>query len=389
MKPAYKRAALGAIVALGMLGVVPGVTFAAAPACGDTIMSNVTLHADLDCSSATSDGITFGKKGLTLNLNGYTIWGPDGDDNYSGINTNNKKNPTVKNGTLDGWDTAVYGYASIGGAYKNLKIKDTAGDETYDEGVYVYYGANNVVDNNTCWDIGYCVDVEYGGGNWVTNNTANDGYDSFYSYYEQDDHFSGNTAMGYSDDGFYDYASGNATYNGNTADADGNGGSIGFYMYCDSYAGITFKNNSATDNSSYGIEIYECYDDYGYDNFQDSIISGNVSNDNGGYGFYDYYSLQAHYLNNTAKRNGGYGFYMDYPGGQIFNGNVANKNGSDGVFFDDMGYGYYGNPKSVSNNTANGNSGYGIVADYGVPNASGNRAHNNSSSPQCWNVLCN
>jgi hypothetical protein len=195
--------------------------------------------------------------------------------------------------------------------------------------------------------------------------------------------------MGYTDEGFYDYESGNATYTGNTADADGNGGTIGFYMECDGYAGITFKNNSATDNSSYGIEIYECYDDYAYDNFADSIVSGNVSNDNSGYGFYDYYSLQAHYLNNTAKRNGGYGFYMDYPGGQIFNGNVANKNGSDGVFFDDMGYGYYGNPKSVSNNTANGNSGYGIVADYGVPNASGNVAHNNSSSPQCWNVLCN
>ena len=53
-----------------------------------------------------------------------------------------------------------------------------------------------------------------------------------------------------------------------------------------------------------------------------------------------------------------------------------------------MGYGYYGNPKTVSNNTANHNGSYGIYADYGAQ-GSGNSAHNNSNSPQCWNVACN
>jgi parallel beta-helix repeat protein len=390
MKPAYKRAALGAVVAMAMLGVVPGVAFAAQPSCGDTIMTNVTLTADLDCSGYGGNGITFGKKGLTLNLNGHTIWGTDGDDSNYGVYTNYKKNVTVKNGTLDGWGNAVYADSTVGGTYKNLKLRDTANDEPLDEGIYIYEGANNLVTNNNSDGVGYGIDVEYSAGNWITNNTVKNAYDGVYLYYEQSDHVSGNTAMGYSDVGFNDYESGDNVYNNNHADADGDGGGYGFYLECDGYGWVTVTNNTATDNSSYGFEIYECYDDYAYNSFQNSVISGNVSNDNSGYGFYDYYSLQAKYTNNTAKRNGSYGFYLDYPGGLTVTGNVANDNDSDGIYMDDMGYGNYGNPKVVSNNTANGNTGYGIYADYGVANASGNQAHNNSNAPDdCWNIACN
>ncbi len=137
MNPKFRRAAFGVALALSMLGVVPSVAFAAQPSCGDTIMTNVTLTADLDCSAHTGDGITFGKKGLTLNLNGYTIWGPDGEDDYRGVYTNAKKNVTVKNGTLDGWDTAVSVVNTVGGTFKKLTILDTAFDEDYDVGIYV------------------------------------------------------------------------------------------------------------------------------------------------------------------------------------------------------------------------------------------------------------
>lgn len=390
MKPRYRRAALSIVVALGMMSVVPSVAFAANPACGDTIYTNVTLTADLDCSGFDGTGITIGKKGLTLNLNGHTIWGTDGDDNNYGVYTNYKKNVTVKNGTLDGWDTAVYAENTVGGTFKNLKLRDTANDETYDEGIYIYQGANNLVTNNNAAGVGYGIDVEYSAGNWITNNTVNSGYESFYFYYEQSDHISGNHADGYSDYGFYDYDSGDQTYTNNHADADSDGGSYGFYLECDEYGWITVKNNTATDNSSYGFYIYECFDYYAYGSFRSSIISGNVSNDNGGYGFYDYYSLQAKYTNNTAKRNGSYGFYFDYPGGYTITGNVANNNDSDGIYMTDMGYGNYGNPKVVSKNTTNGNDGYGIYAEYGVANASGNKAKNNATSPDdCWNIACN
>jgi parallel beta-helix repeat protein len=388
MKPAYRRAAIAVMVALGMLSVVPGVAFAAVPACGTTIMSNVTLTGDMDCSAYDGDAITFGKKNITLNLNGHTIWGPVGSDGDNGVYTNNKKNVTVKNGTIAHYDYAVYAYATVGGTFKNLTIDGDG--ETYDEGIFVEYGANNLITNNTIDEVGYGIDVEYSAGNWITNNTVTDAYDAFYAYYEQGDHFSGNRAIGYSDYGFYDYASGDQTYTGNRADADGDGGSTGFYMECAEYGWVTMKNNFATDNSSEGFYIYECYDYYSYSSFTPSVISGNTANDNGGDGFYDYYSLQAKYMNNTAKRNGGDGFYMDYPGGITFTGNIANWNDGDGVEFDDMGYGSYGNPKVVSSNKANNNGDYGIVADYGIGNASGNVAMNNGTSPDdCWNIACN
>ena len=390
MKPAYTRAVLGSVLALGMLGVVPGVAFAANPTCGTTIMQDTTLTADMDCSGYNGDGIIFGKKGLTLNLNGHTIWGTDGDDDNNGVWTNYKKNVTVKNGTLDGWGNAVYAENTVNGTFKNLKLRDTANDEPYDEGIYVYEGGNNLVTNNNSDGVGYAIDVEYSSHNWVTNNVAKNGYESFYASYEQSDHITGNKAIGYSDYGFYDYESGDQVYNNNQADPDGDGGSYGFYLECDEYGWITVTNNWTTGNTSYGIYIYECYDYYAYSSFQSSVISGNVSNDNPGYGFYDYYSLQAKWTNNTAKRNGSYGFYLDYPGGYVINGNVANKNGNEGIYLTDMGYGSYGNPKSVSNNTANGNDGYGIYADYGVGNGTGNSASNNSTSPDdCWNIDCN
>ena len=380
------------MVALGMLSAVPGVAFAAVPACGTTIMVNTTLTGDMDCSGYNGDGIIFGKKGLTLNLNGYTIWGTDGDDNNSGVYTNYKKNVTVKNGWLDGWDTGVYAENTVGGTFKNLKVRDTANDEVYDEGIYVYEGANNLVTNNNTDGIGYGIDVEYGGGNWITNNTVNNSYEAFYIYVEHNDHFTGNTAMGYTDIGFYDYESGGNVYTNNHADADGDGGGYGFDIECDEYGWVTMKNNFATDNGEYGFYIYECYDYYAgiSGDTQQSLIQGNVSNDNSGYGFYDYYSLQIKYINNTAKRNGDYGFYFDYPGGYTVTGNVANWNDDDGIYMTDMGYGFYGNPKVVSNNTTNNNGSYGIYADYGVANASGNVALNNGTSPDdCWNIACN
>jgi parallel beta-helix repeat protein len=388
MKPAYKRAALALMVALGMLSVVPGVAFAANPACGTTIMSNVTLTSDMDCSASGTDGLIFGKKGLTINLNGYTLWGPDGDDDYDGIDTDGKKNVTVKNGTIARWGYAVYVYATVGGTFKNLTIIGDA--ETHEEGIYVYYGANNLVTNNTVDDVGYGIDVEYSAGNWITNNTVTDAYDAFYGYLGQGDRFIGNRAIGYSDTGFYDEYGANNTYNNNRADPDGDGGGYGFYFYCYEYGWVTAKNNWTANNSDDGFYIYECYDYYSYSSFQASVISGNTSVDNDDNGFYDYYSLQAKYMNNTANRNGDDGFYFDYPGGLTVTGNTANRNDSDGMEFYDMGYGNYGNPKVVSNNTTNRNGDYGILADYGIGNATGNKARNNGTSPDdCWNVPCN
>jgi parallel beta-helix repeat protein len=354
-------------------------------------MNNVTLTSDLDCSSSGGHGLVFGKGGLTINLNGHALIGPAGDDTYYGVYTDGRKNVTVKNGTLANWGYGLYSYYTVGGTYKNLTINGDS--QAYEEGVFIYYGADNLVNNVTINDVGYGIDVEYSGGNWVTNNTVNDGYESFYVSEENGSHFSGNHANGYSNYGFYEYESSRNVWTNNHANAMGQGGSIGFYMECDEYGWVTLLNNTSTGNSSYGFEVYECWDYYaGYGGIHGSLISGNTANDNTGGGFYDYYSLQATYTNNTAKRNAWDGFYMDYPGGMTFKGNVANRNDGSGIYFDDTDDygGFYGRPKTVKNNTAKRNDDYGIYSDAGIGGATGNVARYNGNAPDnCYNISCN
>jgi len=389
----FSRVALGGLVAMGMLAAVPGAAFAANPSCGDVLVASRTLSGDLDCSAYAGDALILGKKGITLNLNGYTIWGPAGDDSYDGVYSS-FKNVTVKNGTISGYGYGVYFYAVTGGTIKNLTILgDLDGD---DEGIYVYYGAGNTIHNNDVSGNQYGIDVEYAADNWITNNNVwgdanGDPYDAFYLYYETGDHISGNTAADYTNTGFYDYASGHQTYTGNSADGSANDSTFGFYLYCYEYGWVHLYSNWATNNGDAGFYTYECYDYYSPYEGDRSIIQGNraLDNDDDADGFYDYYTINALWDGNIAKRNGDNGFYLDYPGYVVFKNNVANRNNDDGIDVEDN-YGAIYNFKKFANNTANRNGDYGINGAYGISNASGNVAHDNGEAPDnCWNVDCN
>ena len=61
-------ALVGAIFALA-----PGAAQAADPACGDTITTDTTLHADL--VNCPGDGLVIGANNITLNLNGHRSTG--------------------------------------------------------------------------------------------------------------------------------------------------------------------------------------------------------------------------------------------------------------------------------------------------------------------------
>jgi parallel beta-helix repeat protein len=119
-----------------------------------------------------------------------------------------------------------------------------------------------------------------------------------------------------------------------------------------------------------------------------SLFQGNVSNDNDDYGFYDDESYYSNWKGNIAKRNGDEGFYMYYPSFITFTGNTANRNGGDGIYAEGN-YSWY-NFAKFANNKANYNDDYGIEADYGISNASGNVARYNGNAPDnCYNVDCN
>jgi parallel beta-helix repeat protein len=390
MNPAYRRAALAVTIALGMLSVVPGVAFAAQPSCGDTLMANTTLTADLDCSAYAGTALYMGKKGITLNLNGHTIWGWTGDDSYDGVDTNDKKHTTIKNGTIADFDIAVYLNQSVGGTVKNLTL-DGSGTDTNDYGVYVYYGTSNTINNLDIDAFDEGIDMYGSAHNWVTNNHITNSSYGIYTEYESLDTFVNNYAE-YDYAGFYEDYGGGQTWKNNVANGDELTGDYGFYFDCDEYGIITATGNETWGNDDgYGFYFYYCYDYYN-SSTPPSIIKNNYSHDNvdGTYGFYDYYSIRAVWENNVSKRNDSYGFYMDYPGYVVFRWNIANRNGDDGIYATDNYGSGYGNFASFVGNKANYNEDYGIDADYGITNASGNTAKGNGNAPDnCYNVDCN
>ena len=387
MKSSYKRVALGFVVALGMLGVVPGVAFAANPNCGTTIMVNTTLHADMDCTASGTDGIIFGKKGLTLNLNGHTIWGPTGSDTHNGVNTNEKKHVTVKNGTISDFYYGVYANESVGGTFKNLTIVGDT-DDSDPLGIYVSYGANNTLNKIHTSDF-YVAIYLYGAvNNWVTNNNTVGAEYGIYTEYDSQDHFVNNYAE--ATYAYYEDYGGGQTWTNNVANGANDGGIYGFYFDCDEYGQLWASGNEAHDFADYGFYVYYCYD-WTNPAANPSAVKNNSAHDNAGDsadGFYDEESLYATWTNNVAKNNETYGFDMESSGQEVFNSNVANHNGSDGIYTDTYSTSY--NFASFANNKANNNDGYGIDGDYAIPNASGNTAHGNGTAPDdCFNVDCN
>ena len=381
----FGRTVLGGMVALGLLAAVPAAVFAAQPSCGDTLTSNTTLTADLDCSGYSGTALTLGAKGITLDLGGHTLWGPTGgQDNLTGVDTGGYNKVTVKHGTIANFTYAVYEDGSLDSTFKKLTITGDPADSD-DYGFDMSYGVGNTITSNHISGVYYGLYLYGGADTTVSSNHITDAGYAMYAEYESDDHFTGNYAE-YSYAGFYDDYGSHQTYKGNTANGGPGSGSYGFYLDCDDYGWVHFTNNVSKGNSSYGVYTYYCYDDTSP--MDGSVITGNVSHNNGSYGFYDYYSHGTTWTYNTAKHNASDGFYLDYPGKVVFQHNVASANDGSGIdVTDNYGTGY-GNFKSLSYNKANNNGDYGMYASYGVPNTTGNVATGNSSQ-DCFNIRCN
>ena len=378
----FRHAVLGGMVAFGLLAAVPAAVFAAQPACGDTLTSNTTLTADLDCSAYAGNALTMGHNSVVLDLNGHTIWGFTGADSYYAVYTNSYNHTVVKNGTLANDSYGVYIYHSNDTLVKNVETYGETADPS-SSGVGNDYGSGNRVIGLNSHDVYYGYWSEDAANSQLLNSTISAAYYGVYTEYDSHDRFQGNTIKN-SVYGFYDDYSGNNRYISNTAK---NNSAEGFYLDCDTYGVVTLMNNVAMNNGDEGFYLYYCYQTNGYAPGSGSTISGNTASGNSSYGFFDEYSINAVWTGNTATNNDSEGFYMEYPGGDMMTGNKANGNSSDGFYFyDNYSSGYY-NLYKFSNNTANNNDSYGFDADYGVP-GKGNTAHGNSSG-NCYNVRCN
>jgi len=231
-----------AFLAVPAVALVLAVSAAGSPtvvqsvSCGDTVTQNVKLTADLHCS--TTDGLDIGANHVTIDLGGHTIYGASP---YNGVADNGYPYATIKNGSIDGFENAVYLHTASHGTITDIVARndpgvaisvDTSSPFTavskstvvaygY-EGVYlqtdgssltkstvaagsnpaglgvVVWGSGNTVSANTISASARAgILVQYGGGNQVTKNRVEGaGNDGIRLYDTQGALLSGNDVIG-------------------------------------------------------------------------------------------------------------------------------------------------------------------------------------------------
>ena len=110
---------------------------AAQPTCGQTLTTNTTLTADLDCSGYGGTALYMGANSIVLNLNGHTIWGPTGNEGQYGVYTDGYNRTTIKNGSINHYYIGAYLNGSNRTLVQNVEM---AGENADDYGVYIDYG---------------------------------------------------------------------------------------------------------------------------------------------------------------------------------------------------------------------------------------------------------
>ncbi len=264
--------ALAACIAAGALLALPVAAQAANPACGSTITHDVKLTADMDCSASNTTGLEIGKAGLTVDLNGHSLIGPDALTVYTGIDdTAGYDRLTIKNGSVRGYGENVYIEYSTGSRILHVHAGSTS--------AYSYYG----------------IDLEYSANTVVDHSTAAIGYASGSAFYLYEN--TGVTlknskvaAMPSSATGVYDYESSSKIVN-----VKANGGDYGFDI--DYPLGSVIKDSTANGNN-YGFYVSDNFPTVIYQ----ATLSDNKANNNNAYGFYA--DLPAKGSGNRATGNG-------------------------------------------------------------------------------------
>jgi nitrous oxidase accessory protein NosD len=100
---------------------------ASSPSCGQVITQNVILTSNLNC--ADSDGLIVSASDIFIDLNGYTISGPDVDSQEKtsskvGIMVPNANNVVIKDGTIQGFRAGIIMTGSQNVELNNIVSKD-------------------------------------------------------------------------------------------------------------------------------------------------------------------------------------------------------------------------------------------------------------------------
>jgi hypothetical protein len=115
------RRCFALLVAVAAVFVAPSTASAAGPACGDVVVTDVVLEADLvGCST----GIVVGADNITVDLNGHTI---DGQSTLTGVGVEavGRSGVRVVNGRIRSFGLGVFLLDTTESAVRQLVVRDT------------------------------------------------------------------------------------------------------------------------------------------------------------------------------------------------------------------------------------------------------------------------
>ncbi|MGH9178246.1 MAG: right-handed parallel beta-helix repeat-containing protein, partial [Acidimicrobiales bacterium] len=120
------------------------------PECGSVITKNTILTADI--GPCDTDGIVIGRDNIRLNLNGYRIFGTEGQNSTVGIRLFGRSGVTItgggRAGSVSGFDAGV---AIIGGGHnvvEKLSVHDNDGFDIYGDGIASFFSSFNQIRDN-------------------------------------------------------------------------------------------------------------------------------------------------------------------------------------------------------------------------------------------------
>lgn len=118
--------------------------------CGDTITTDTTLATDVGPCPSTA--IILGASNITLNLDGHTVFGTPVPGEGPGVAGSGVSGDTVKNGTVEFFDTGVYFEFGSGETITRLSIHDNIGpldgSGIFGEGIQLFQTNNSRISSN-------------------------------------------------------------------------------------------------------------------------------------------------------------------------------------------------------------------------------------------------
>lgn len=341
--------------------------FSAAPAvdaveCGDTLLTSVQLDRDLlDCPGV---GLFIGANDVTIDLNGHTLDGDEGQENAIETVTD-RSGITVKGpGVIRGFNNGI----EVGGA--KLKVLGVTFRDLADAALNVGPCAGSVVAGNVFVDVGQVMDFAAGSGKVLVK---------------------GNVAARVDVGIVVGDAAGAQVVDNLVADVSSAQGILV------AGPGAVVKGNRVARTADHGIQLFDVTDGKVIGNSVTETIGAGIAlgttrttrlerNVVSGAGDAGIRILDDLADGNRLQRNvvlggGGRGVFVPVGADTTFvEGNVVEGNALDGIRVEQAG-------TFVKKNRADGNGGAGIVAVAGAIDGGANRARGNGGA-QCDGVAC-